>query len=152
MYKIFNELGLDADGNGMISKGEFEKIIENKEIAKCIQDMGVDVCKMIDMVDIFFEQEGEVDINNVDGQYGPSTVELSLEEFMECIIQLRGSNYATVKDLMNMQQILKTTIEKHSRAVLLSNSRLSQASRSGASQFRPTLNRQVRSTWRGDIR
>jgi hypothetical protein len=100
---IFYELALDADNNGLISKDEFVKIIENREAARAIQELGVDVVQMVDMAEVFFATDDEDAYDK----------ELSFSEFMDAVIQLRGTNFATVKDLVNVRNFLTKQIAKY---------------------------------------
>jgi len=60
----------------------------------------VDVTQMVDMSDIFFATE-----EDEDGGYMYKD-ELSLGEFMDAMVQLRGTNAATVKDAEDAQNAL----------------------------------------------
>merc|ERR1719162_2687235 len=86
----------------MISKEEFQRIIENKEAARAIQDLGVDVLQMVDMADtLFASEEDSTDFK-----------QLTFGEFMEAVVQMRGTNFSTVKDLVNLQKGLSKKMEK----------------------------------------
>jgi voltage-gated sodium channel len=93
--RIFFENKKDKD-NDTISKQEFQRIIENQEAARALQALGVDVVQMVDMADTLFAS----DIDSSDFK------ELSFGEFMEAVVKLRGDNFATVKDLVNLQKFV----------------------------------------------
>lgn len=89
--------GLDADGDHLIAKPEFEALLENPAAAKALQEVGVDVIGLVDFTDFIFK----------DGR------ELSFPDFMEMVLQLRGSNIATVKDMVDLRKIILTELEKY---------------------------------------
>merc|ERR1719326_2851355 len=73
--------GIDEDGSQSISKSEFESLLTNADAARVIQEMGVDVIGLVDFSEIIFEDD----------------VELSFADFIDLVLQLRGSNGSTVK-------------------------------------------------------
>jgi hypothetical protein len=82
--------GIDMDGDAHISKREFEVLLEFPGAAKAIQEVGVDVVGLMDFTDFIFQ----------DGK------ELSFPDFMDMVLQLRGTNTATVKDLVDLRKVL----------------------------------------------
>jgi hypothetical protein len=102
VQKIFFSMGLDEDNNGMISKEEFRKIVENREAARAINDLGVDVIELVDMADFFFA------LDYSDTEYAK---EFSFAEFMDMVVQLRGSNTATVKDIMLLRKFITVELQ-----------------------------------------
>eukprot|EP00927_Polykrikos_kofoidii_P007811 TRINITY_DN13207_c1_g1_i1.p1 TRINITY_DN13207_c1_g1~~TRINITY_DN13207_c1_g1_i1.p1 ORF type:complete len:797 (-),score=164.93 TRINITY_DN13207_c1_g1_i1:49-2340(-) len=95
---------LDTDGGGTISKKEFLQILENLDAIKALQDVGVDVVGLVDFADFIFEVEN--DVGDEDEDEG---VELTLGQFMEVVLQLRGSNNATVKDVVDLRKFVRTS-------------------------------------------
>lgn len=84
---------LDTDGDNSISKTEFIKILENWDAVKALQEVGVDVVGLVDFADVIFEDGAQ---------------ELSFEKFMDVVLQLRGSNTATVKDIVELRKLVRT--------------------------------------------
>lgn len=82
--------GIDADGDQRIARHEFEALLELPGAAKAIQEVGVDVVGLMDFTDFIFK----------DGK------ELSFPDFMDILLQLRGSNTATVKDVIDLRKAL----------------------------------------------
>jgi len=80
----------DADGDDSmtISRHEFEELIVMPEAANIIQDVGVDVVGLVDFADVIFEDDAT----------------LSFGEFMTMILQFRGSNGATVRDIVDLRK------------------------------------------------
>merc|ERR1719420_2344609 len=84
---MIEQLNTDVDGNGMMSKTEFEDLLVQPEAAQFIQAVGVDVVGLVEFSEFIFKDR-----------------ELSFPEFVEVILQLRGSNQATVKDVVDMRK------------------------------------------------
>lgn len=82
--------GIDANGDGRISRGEFERLLTNKDAAKALQEVGVDVVGLVDFTDVIF----------AGGRH------LTFADFMETVLSLRGSNVATVKDIVDLRKLL----------------------------------------------
>eukprot|EP00747_Dinoflagellata_sp_TGD_P142906 gnl/TRDRNA2_/TRDRNA2_176311_c0_seq14.p1 gnl/TRDRNA2_/TRDRNA2_176311_c0~~gnl/TRDRNA2_/TRDRNA2_176311_c0_seq14.p1 ORF type:complete len:505 (+),score=104.48 gnl/TRDRNA2_/TRDRNA2_176311_c0_seq14:214-1515(+) len=81
--------GLDTDYNGKISYKEFTRILHIPDALLALQEVGVDPAGLVDFADLFFLEDGEY-------------IELEFGRFMEMVLDLRGSNNATVKDIMNL--------------------------------------------------
>jgi len=96
LERVFDELGLGHSTTATVSRMQFNQILENHDAARAIQDLGVDVVQMVDMADSFFHTEDA----------GSFKMDLSFDEFVDAVVQLRGSNYATVKDLVNLRTVL----------------------------------------------
>eukprot|EP00927_Polykrikos_kofoidii_P025277 TRINITY_DN2274_c0_g1_i2.p1 TRINITY_DN2274_c0_g1~~TRINITY_DN2274_c0_g1_i2.p1 ORF type:complete len:730 (+),score=121.52 TRINITY_DN2274_c0_g1_i2:51-2192(+) len=89
---------LDTDGGGTISKREFIEILDNVDAVRCLNDVGVDVFGLVDLADYIFEDD---DSKNED------EVELDFSKFMEVVLQLRGTNQATVKDVVDLRKFMR---------------------------------------------
>jgi len=100
LLEMLQREGLDADGDQMISRVEFEALLENPAASKALTDVGVDVIGLIDFTDFIFK----------DGK------QLSFPDFMEVVLQLRGSNVATVKDLVDLRKIVISELDKISKS------------------------------------
>merc|ERR1719183_2974034 len=103
---------LDSDGGGTISKKEFIEIIDNVDAVRCLDDVGVDVFALVDLADYIFEDD---DAENQD------EIELDFTKFMEVVLQLRGTNHATVKDIVDLRKFMrKSMLEtfKHTTKIL----------------------------------
>jgi len=90
-YKIMSMLPqLDTDGNQKISKPEFKRLLETPSAAHELQEVGVDVVALVDFGDFIFKDREEV----------------SFSLFIDTVLQLRGSNTATVKDMIDMRKFI----------------------------------------------
>lgn len=82
---------LDADNSHTISKCEFETLLLKPEAAIALDNIGVDVVGLVDMVDLIFEDDEE----------------LSFPDFIDLVLRLRGSNKATVRDVVNLRKYVQ---------------------------------------------
>eukprot|EP00929_Paragymnodinium_shiwhaense_P053370 TRINITY_DN26706_c0_g1_i4.p1 TRINITY_DN26706_c0_g1~~TRINITY_DN26706_c0_g1_i4.p1 ORF type:complete len:596 (-),score=169.08 TRINITY_DN26706_c0_g1_i4:320-2107(-) len=111
---------IDEDGSGLISRDEFSLILSQPKAMEALQDVGVDVMGLLDIADfIFGTSDDSMDRmdsmaceigggENISGE-SQSGVELSFAEFMDVVLQLRGSNNATVKDMVDLRKYLKNS-------------------------------------------
>lgn len=81
-----------------ITKQEFVMMLHDPEATTALQDVGVDAVGLADFVDLIFE---DADCEQ----------QLSFEHFMDIILQFRGSNTATVKDLVESQRTVRSAID-----------------------------------------
>jgi len=87
--KISDSLKLiDVDGSGGISREEFEQLLAQPVAARALQDVGVDVVGLVDFADFLFSDKDHIEFGDL----------------METVLQLRGSNNATVKDLVDLRK------------------------------------------------
>eukprot|EP00927_Polykrikos_kofoidii_P039741 TRINITY_DN34068_c1_g1_i1.p1 TRINITY_DN34068_c1_g1~~TRINITY_DN34068_c1_g1_i1.p1 ORF type:complete len:998 (-),score=163.07 TRINITY_DN34068_c1_g1_i1:75-2975(-) len=106
---IMKQGGLDTDGDGMISKKEFVAILDNCQAIKILADAGVDVFGLVDCADFIFQQDPRDDHEQhvvVEEKY------LDFGDFMEVVLQLRGTNTATVKDIMDLRKFVSVTTKR----------------------------------------
>lgn len=91
----------DVDDNQdlKISYKEFCEILRKPEGLSALEDVGVDPAGIVDFAELFFFDDGQ-------------ELHLSFEEFMEVILDLRESNGATVKDMLNLWKKIKTSTNK----------------------------------------
>jgi len=120
---------LDEDGNGTISKVEFDKLLEKDDAKSALTDLNVDIKDLLSLSDHIFEDE---DVNKMfetkegrrsSGQPGSETEETSTElteedftgkkdldfaEFLEIIIRLRADQSPSVTDIVNLRKLILT--------------------------------------------
>eukprot|EP00928_Gymnodinium_smaydae_P037135 TRINITY_DN2581_c0_g2_i2.p1 TRINITY_DN2581_c0_g2~~TRINITY_DN2581_c0_g2_i2.p1 ORF type:complete len:731 (-),score=164.80 TRINITY_DN2581_c0_g2_i2:675-2576(-) len=102
---------LDQDGGGSISKKEFAGILDNVDAVRCLNDVGVDVMALVDLADYIFEADDTDD-----------EVELDFSRFMDVVLQLRGTNVATVKDIVDIRKFIRqTAMDSNKQMVDLQN-------------------------------
>jgi hypothetical protein len=96
--------GIDADEDHMISKQEFVSLIAKPEAVRLLADVEVDVFGLVDIADWLFEADDVDDPNE--------EVKLTFAEFMEVILQLRGNNSATVKDIVDLRKYIRQCLAR----------------------------------------
>lgn len=90
---------LDSDFDNKVSYEEFTKIIEKPEALRAFEEVGVNPLAIVDFAELIFFDEGE-------------PVDLTFQTFMDMVMDLRDSNPATVKDVVNVWLQIKTTTNK----------------------------------------
>jgi len=85
--KIVEEL--DSNNDGTLSWDEFQKLLDYPEALRALESVNVEPESMVDMAEDFFFEDGE-------------PVAVGFEEFMEMVLDLRGGQQATVKDIMGL--------------------------------------------------
>lgn len=96
LMHLLSSIGFDEAGNAKISKDDFRTLLEKPEAARTLTEVGVDVIGLVDLTDFIFKDD--------DG--------LSFPEFMDVVLQLRGSNTATVKDIVDLRKLVVGEIGK----------------------------------------
>lgn len=92
---------LDEDGSGTISKDEFMSVLDQKAAVEALDECGVDVEGIYEFADFIFTDEDSA--SNADR-------ELAFNEFIEIMLQFRGTNVATVKDIVDLTKFVKTKL------------------------------------------
>lgn len=92
---------LDLDKNGTLSWPEFQAIMVTPTALSALESMNVDCESLIDCAEDFFFDDGD-------------KVAVTFEEFMDMILDLRGGQTATVKDIYSMG---KRFHQKHVKVV-----------------------------------
>merc|ERR1740121_1371353 len=85
----------------MLSKEEVASILTNVKAAKVIDHVGVDVVGLVEIADFHLFNEKE---------------EISFTEFLELVLQLRGGQSVTVRDIVNLRRCFMeemTKVEDH---------------------------------------
>eukprot|EP00441_Pelagodinium_beii_P035387 CAMPEP_0197635762 /NCGR_PEP_ID=MMETSP1338-20131121/11487_1 /TAXON_ID=43686 ORGANISM="Pelagodinium beii, Strain RCC1491" /NCGR_SAMPLE_ID=MMETSP1338 /ASSEMBLY_ACC=CAM_ASM_000754 /LENGTH=614 /DNA_ID=CAMNT_0043207887 /DNA_START=356 /DNA_END=2200 /DNA_ORIENTATION=- len=131
LQAILYESGIDEDGNGRISRAEFDQLLDNNDATRMLAEVGVDPIGLVELADLIFEQDGleeegseEETVSDVKSDGEEEEPSLSFGAFMEVVLQLRGTNVATVKDVMDMRKYVKRVIsdnEKHLQQHLQNN-------------------------------
>lgn len=100
--------GIDKNNDGNISEDEFKQMLENVEAAKILQEVGVDVVGLVDVAEFIFEDVEE----DEEGERN-----LSFPKFVDVILNLRGSNTATVKDVVDLRKFMRMSVHALDEAV-----------------------------------
>eukprot|EP00931_Biecheleriopsis_adriatica_P080824 TRINITY_DN54175_c0_g1_i1.p1 TRINITY_DN54175_c0_g1~~TRINITY_DN54175_c0_g1_i1.p1 ORF type:complete len:762 (+),score=108.50 TRINITY_DN54175_c0_g1_i1:84-2369(+) len=89
----------DTNGDNMISKTEFDKLITHGDALKALREIGVDPTSLIDIADVLFETEALDDTEH--------EAALSFPEFMEIVLEMRGANTTTVRDIVLLKKFIR---------------------------------------------
>jgi hypothetical protein len=83
------------EGDGRISRADFEDLLTKPDAIKVIHQVGVDVIGLVDQTDFIFENDQD----------------LTFAEFFDLILKLRGTNTTTVKDMVDLRKLLRTEMD-----------------------------------------
>lgn len=86
MLEAFQSLDMNSDNE--ISVQEFRLMLANSRAILALQNIGVDVVGLVDMTDCIFKDRAS----------------LPIPQFMEIVLELRGSNFAKVKDVVDLRK------------------------------------------------
>jgi hypothetical protein len=94
LVALFEQIGVDP-ACGAISRSSFEDLLSKPSAIKVLHQVGVDVVGLVDQTDFIFEGE----------------TELPFPEFFDLILKLRGTNTATVKDMVDLRKLIRTEMD-----------------------------------------
>jgi len=86
----------DSNADNSISGEEFENLLSEPSAVHILQGIGVDPVSLVDMADFIFEDQ----------------TSLSFGDFMEVVLQLRGQNQASVKDVLDLHKYIREEMEE----------------------------------------
>jgi len=115
----------DKNDDRNIRKDEFELLMRNPEIHMILSNFGVDAEDLVSLKDILFEnkerfmdnplsdnEEGETPKQVMrDMSSGMDDRKISFGEFLELVLRLRGGNGATVRDVVDLREYVRTRID-----------------------------------------
>lgn len=111
MERIFDKNNLwGGSDDHTISKAEFHLLLEIPEATQALTAVGVDPVALVDLADFIFEDIGEVDLEADDSCSAPQHAHgktMSFPEFLDLLLQLRGANTATVKDIVDLRKFVR---------------------------------------------
>jgi len=102
LKEIMSATGFDKDGDNLVSKEEFDALLMNPRAARMVQELDVDVVGLVDFSDYIF-QEG--------------AAPLTFGEFMEVVLSFRGTNNATVKDIVDLRKFVLLQLHEQKLAI-----------------------------------
>eukprot|EP00928_Gymnodinium_smaydae_P004642 TRINITY_DN1157_c0_g1_i2.p1 TRINITY_DN1157_c0_g1~~TRINITY_DN1157_c0_g1_i2.p1 ORF type:complete len:325 (-),score=76.32 TRINITY_DN1157_c0_g1_i2:120-1094(-) len=82
---------MDGDGDKTLCKHEFVDLLQQHDAIRAIQEVGVDVIALVDFTDHLFSDGKEA---------------IPFHDFMELLLQLRGTNACTVKDIIDLRKTM----------------------------------------------
>merc|ERR1712224_60211 len=97
---------MDAAGsqNDTISIERFFHLMDSPADVQTLHEIGIDIAALVDFADFIFKGKDE----------------LEMGEFMENIMQFRGSNHATVKDIVDTRVFVTAELDELRRSLKLS--------------------------------
>lgn len=90
-----------------INQQKFFEILRDEGAANAMKGIGIDLISLVDFADLIFEESG--DSTDTDAE-APDATEISFDEFLKHVLQLRGSNTATVKDMVDLRWWLSQSL------------------------------------------
>merc|ERR1711920_800002 len=88
---------MDLDNDAVLTRDEFARLLNIPDAVKALSEVGVDVGGLLDMTDYIFQSDEQ-------GQQFDNR--LDFEEFMDLTLKLRGDTTATVRNIVDLQQLL----------------------------------------------
>jgi len=101
LERLWHDHELDMDGNDQISHSEFEGMLLVPEVVTVLHSVGVDTVGLSDIAATAFRDQDS----------------LSFPEFIDMVLQLRGSNGATVRDVVDLRKFVAQEL-RHLESVL----------------------------------
>jgi len=89
-----------------IDKEQFSMILESLDACRALEEAGVDPIGLVDNIDFIFGADDE----DEDGHVKEKT--MSFGDFVALVLTLRGSNSATVKDIVDLRKYLNSSINR----------------------------------------
>jgi len=83
-----------------VSQHDFQQIMTDPSVVKLVQSVGVDVMVLADMLDVIWEQ------------YSRGGAHIKFPDLVDAILNMRGSNPATVKDFKEQIKITKALFKE----------------------------------------
>mmetsp|Transcript_13993 Transcript_13993/g.31724 ORF Transcript_13993/g.31724 Transcript_13993/m.31724 type:complete len:760 (-) Transcript_13993:125-2404(-) len=124
LRKVVTEI--DKNHDDSISEKEFDQIVTNKVAIHALVECGVDPLILIDMKDLLFQDADEDDEEFAEAK-GDEEKTFKFSEFLDLVLQLRGSNRATVKDMVDLRKYLGSLVHKLEARTAKRTSRMSFA-------------------------
>merc|ERR1712060_773455 len=93
-WEVKAMLGLenaDNDHEATITKVQFTALLQNRHAIRSLQDLRVDVVGLVDLGGRVFDGKEEIDF----------------PAFMDLVLNLRGSNKATVKEVVDLTRLIR---------------------------------------------
>jgi hypothetical protein len=97
------EGGMEVHRNMVITKQDFEAFIMKPAASKTMRSVGVDPVALVELCDYIFSGKFH-GINDKDG--------LTFQQFVELVLELGGTNPASVKDVIDTRKAVITQLER----------------------------------------
>jgi hypothetical protein len=87
-------LSNDEDGNQLVSRHEFQEVLLQQQTRNLLVGCGVDIIGLLELTEYIFRESEEI----------------TFGEFFSLVLQLRGSNTCTVKDIVDTRKFFHTEL------------------------------------------
>eukprot|EP00439_Symbiodinium_sp_Y106_P045164 s3792_g5.t1 len=94
----------DNNNDGCIDLNEFHGMLQLPQVRKVLHEVDVDVQTLVNFADVLFEDDN-----------GITQQKLPFGDFMQKLLQLRGKNTATVKDLVDLRKWISREMKEQNR-------------------------------------
>lgn len=94
----------DNNNDGCIDLNEFHGMLQLPQVRKVLHEVDVDVQTLVNFADVLFEDDN-----------GVTQQKLPFGDFMQKLLQLRGKNTATVKDLVDLRKWISREMKEQNR-------------------------------------
>jgi len=103
LFRMLKKCGLPASEDIILSKEDFERLFLKQGAAKVFHDIGVDPVGFLDISEYVFREAGPEGI--------------TFRQFIDVVLQMRGQNHATVKDIVDLRRVTLARLERVLEAV-----------------------------------
>jgi hypothetical protein len=97
---------LNKDTEIPLSKFEFQQLLGEPQIIKVLSEANVDVVALVEATEITFQ--------DLEKERGSQNAAMSFEKFAELVLDMRGTNPTTIKDVKEQIRIFKSMINESS--------------------------------------
>jgi len=87
---------VDTNSDMCVSKHEFHLMVENPEVRQVLHEVGVDIYALVDFTHEVFGSRQELDFF----------------EFLRTVLQFRGNNTATIRDMVQLRRYLANKLHR----------------------------------------
>lgn len=95
----------DENGDKLICRSEFEQLLKHDKAIQTLHGIGVELEALVDLADVIFHEEGS--------GHGNYNKLLKFSELIQVLLSLRGSNTASLSDLLALKRsVHKMVIEE----------------------------------------
>eukprot|EP00927_Polykrikos_kofoidii_P043202 TRINITY_DN37262_c0_g1_i1.p1 TRINITY_DN37262_c0_g1~~TRINITY_DN37262_c0_g1_i1.p1 ORF type:complete len:632 (+),score=118.62 TRINITY_DN37262_c0_g1_i1:220-2115(+) len=94
LISVMEANGVVYGEDSTISQEQFKALLLNRSAARVLSDIGVDVVGLVDVSEFIFQDKAAIGVS----------------DFMELILQLRGNNTATVRDIVELRKLIVTEL------------------------------------------
>jgi len=88
----------------VLSRDDFQFLVTQPDIVRALASLRVDCVALLESEDIIFST------TSLSGGFPEPVESISFGEFMEVVMQMRGSNQATVKDMVQLRKYVQVTV------------------------------------------